>query len=189
MKTTARRDEKHLSFGIWYGISYLICIQFYCAMFLYCLCLDSCLNRVIGLLILFRGAYLDVHIISSVSEVILNDMGKYDCTKPQQRTTLQWRHNEHDGASNHQPHDCLLNSLFRCRSKKTSKLCVTGLCAGNSPVTSEFPTQRVSNVENVSIWWCHHEMWAYCLGYTLTEIEIYQNQKTVIIPLPMHWSY
>ena len=22
---------------------------------------------------------------------------------------LQWRHNEHDGVSNHQPHDCLLN--------------------------------------------------------------------------------
>ena len=24
-------------------------------------------------------------------------------------TTLQWRHNERDGVSNHQPHDCLLN--------------------------------------------------------------------------------
>ena len=34
---------------------------------------------------------------------------------------LQWRHNERDGASNHQPHDCLLNLLFRHRSKKTSK--------------------------------------------------------------------
>ena len=31
------------------------------------------------------------------------------------------------------------------RSKKTSKLHVTGLCEGNSPVTSEFPTQRASN--------------------------------------------
>ena len=30
------------------------------------------------------------------------------------------------------------------------------LCAGNSPVTGEFPAQRASNVENVSIWWCHH---------------------------------
>ena len=45
--------------------------------------------------------------------------------------TLQWRHNECDGVSNHQPHDCLLNLLFRRRSKKTSKLRVTGLCAGN----------------------------------------------------------
>ena len=67
-----------------------------------------------------------------------------------------WRHNEHDGVSNHQPHDCLLNRLFRRRSMKTSKLCVTGLCAGNSPVTGEFPAQRVSNAENVSIWWRHH---------------------------------
>ena len=47
--------------------------------------------------------------------------------------TLQWRHNERDSVSNHQPHDCLLNRLFRRRSKKTSKLHVTGLCVGNSP--------------------------------------------------------
>ena len=46
--------------------------------------------------------------------------------------TLRWRHNGHDSVSNHQPHDCLLNRLFRRRSKKTSKLRVTGLCAGNS---------------------------------------------------------
>ena len=47
--------------------------------------------------------------------------------------TLHWRHNDHDGVSNHQPHDCLLNPLFRRRSKKISKLRVTGLCVGNSP--------------------------------------------------------
>ena len=69
--------------------------------------------------------------------------------------TLLWLHNDHDGVSNHQPHDCLLNLLFKRRSKKTSKLHVTGLCAGNSPVTSEFPAQRASNAENVSIWWRH----------------------------------
>ena len=45
---------------------------------------------------------------------------------------LHWRHNDHDGISNHQPHGCFLNRLFRRRSKKTSKLRVTGLCAGNS---------------------------------------------------------
>ena len=73
--------------------------------------------------------------------------------------SLQWHHNEHDSVSNHQPHDFLLNRLFRRRSKKTSKLRVTGLCEGNSPVTSEFPTQRTSNTENVSIWWRHHEIW------------------------------
>ena len=68
---------------------------------------------------------------------------------------LQWRHNGHDGVSNPQPHDRLLNCLFKRRSKKTSKLRVTGLCEGNSPVTGEFPAQKASNAENVSIW-CHH---------------------------------
>ena len=65
--------------------------------------------------------------------------------------TLQWRHNGRDGVSNNQPHDCLLNHLSRHRSKKTSKLCVTGLCVGNSPVNGEFPAQRASNAENVSM--------------------------------------
>ena len=69
---------------------------------------------------------------------------------------LQWRHTGCDGVSNHQPHDWLLNRLFRRRSKKTSKLRVTGLCVVNSPVTGEFPAQRDSNAENVSVWWRHH---------------------------------
>ena len=40
--------------------------------------------------------------------------------------------------------------------KKISNLRVTGLCEQKSPVTGEFPTQRASNAENVSIWWRHH---------------------------------
>ena len=32
---------------------------------------------------------------------------------------LNWRHKGRDGVSNHQPHDGLLNRLFRRRSKKT----------------------------------------------------------------------
>ena len=76
--------------------------------------------------------------------------------------TLLWRHNERDGASNHQLPDCLLNRLFRRRWKITSKLCVTGLCARNSPVIGEFPVQMASNWDNVYNWWrCHDkvEMW------------------------------
>ena len=65
---------------------------------------------------------------------------------------LQWPHNGRDGGSNHQPHHCLLNRLFRHISKSTSKLRVTGLCVGNSPVTVDFPAQMASNAENVSIW-------------------------------------
>ena len=61
-----------------------------------------------------------------------------------------------DCVSNHQLHHCLPNCLFRCRSKKTSRLRVTGLCVGNSLVTREFPAQMASNTENVFIWWRHH---------------------------------
>ena len=70
--------------------------------------------------------------------------------------SLQWRHNYHNCVSNHQPHDCSLKRLFGRRSKKTWKLCVTGLCAVNSPEAGEFPAQMISNAENVSISWRHH---------------------------------
>ena len=69
---------------------------------------------------------------------------------------LQWRHNERDGVSNHRRLDCLLNRLYSSRSKKISKLRVTGLCEGGSPVSGEFPAQRASSAVNVSIWWRHH---------------------------------
>ena len=71
-------------------------------------------------------------------------------------SALRWRHNGRDSVSNHQPHDCLLNRLFRRRPKKTPKLRVTGLCVGKSPGTGEFPTQMVSYPIKVSIWWRHH---------------------------------
>ena len=63
-------------------------------------------------------------------------------------STLQWSHNERDGVSNHRHLDCFLNCLFRRKSKKTSKLRVTGLCEGNLPVTGGFPSQRASKAEN-----------------------------------------
>ena len=77
-------------------------------------------------------------------------------------TTLQWRHDGRDVVSNHQPDDCSLNPLFKRRSKKTSKLRVTGLCEGNLPVTGEFPAQRSSDAENISIWWRHHVLVIMC---------------------------
>ena len=57
------------------------------------------------------------------------------------RSSLQRRQNECGGVSNHRRIDCLLNRLFRRRSKKTSTLHVAGLREGNSSVT---------------IWWRHH---------------------------------
>ena len=81
--------------------------------------------------------------------------------------TLQWRHNDHDSVSNHQPHGCLLNRLFGRRSKKTSKLRVTGFCAGNSQRPMNFPhkvpvTRKMFPFDDVIMicqhWfsWCHN---------------------------------
>ena len=58
--------------------------------------------------------------------------------------------------SDHRQLHYLFNRLFRQTSKHTWKLHTTGLCKGNPPVTGGFPSHSVSNVENVSISWCHH---------------------------------
>ena len=102
--------------------------------------------------------------------------------------SLRWRHNGHDGVSNHQTDDCLLNRSFGRRSKKTSKLRVTGLCVGNSPETGEFPAEMASNAENVPFWWCHHawddditltkqasKNWVHILYYNL-------SSTTMVLP-------
>ena len=101
----------------------------------------------------------------------------YNCSFTIYLLTLLWRHNGRGSVSNHQPHDCFLNRLFRRRSKKTSKLRVTGLCAGNSPGTGEFPAQMTSNAENVSIWWRHHvSAWRHFYQSTFT---VYHLLETV----------
>ena len=91
--------------------------------------------------------------ILSVSFRTMNSSFKwtYNTESYEVQILLQWRHNGRDSVSNHQPHDCFLNRLFRRRSKKTSRLRVNGLCAANSPGTGEFPAQMASNAENVSI--------------------------------------
>ena len=89
---------------------------------------------------------------------------------------LQRRHDGRDHVSNHQPRDCLLNRLSRRRSKSTPKLRVTGLCEGNSPATGEFPAQRVSNAENVSIWWRHHYMPLFPCTMSNRERRIFHRQ-------------
>ena len=50
----------------------------------------------------------------------------------------------------------LAQPFIRAQIKETSKLRITGLCEGNSPVTGEFPSQMANNAANVSIWWRHH---------------------------------
>ena len=73
-------------------------------------------------------------------------------------SSLQWRHNEHDGLTNHQRLDGLFIHLSRLISKKTSTLRVADLCKGNSPVTSEFPAEGASNTDFFSFWWHHHAL-------------------------------
>ena len=96
-------------------------------------------------------------------------------------SSLQWRHNGRNGPSNHQPHHCLLNRLFGQRSKKTSKLRVTGLCEGNSPVTGAFLSQGASNAVNVSIW-CRHHVWSLKSNDMLFHFSV-ESLTKICIPL------
>ena len=61
------------------------------------------------------------------------------------------------------------STVYSGADQRKRKLRVTGFCAGNSPGTGEFPTQMVSNAENVSISWRHHVPW---------EDEIINNEGT-----------
>ena len=107
------------------------------------------------------------------------DAGRTRIARSSVAMALQWRHNGRDGVSNHQ--SPILNRLFWRRSKKTSKLCVTGLCVGNSPVTGEFPAQRASNAENVSIWWRHHGIdYARWLEPRLPRISTTSHHRDII---------
>ena len=102
------------------------------------------------------------------------------CIYPSSIYTLRWRHNGRDCVSNHQPHHCLLNRVFRRRSKKASKLRVTG------------PAQRASNAENVSIWWRHHVLPLNCFATARVRHVIEQRDSRikilqVCLPLiPLH---
>ena len=87
---------------------------------------------------------LDNSLSPTDQDIIVSTCGDLFLTWTKTMVTLQWRHNGRNTVSDHQPYDCLLNRLFRRRSKKTSKLRVTGLCAVNSPGTGEFPAQMAS---------------------------------------------
>ena len=96
-------------------------------------------------------------------------------------------------SQNHQPHDCLLKRLFWRRSKKTSKLRVTGLCDGNSVVTGEFPTQRASNAEIFFVW-RHLDMVYGGLNKMVNILQTtfsiaFSWKKYYIIWLKFHWSF
>ena len=56
------------------------------------------------------------------------------------------------------------------------------LWAGNLPGTGEFPVQRASNAENVSIWWRHHGNPRIFIMLTLSSLAAQQ----VVITAPYH---
>ena len=119
--------------------------------------------------------------------------------------TLQWRHNEHDGVSNHQHHDRLLNRLFSRRSKKPSKLRVTGLCAGNSSVNSprigpvtrkRFPFDDVI-MSKVRFLWSiiFSQLLQYCMQYhailnlVITDLGCMTISLASSVPsMKLHWA-
>ena len=102
-------------------------------------------------------------------------------------TPLQWRHYGRDSVSNHQPHDCLLNRLFRRRSKKTSKLRVTGLCAGNSPGTVASNRQITVQYE-FSRWKMGHRWWRWWLVTELITRRLPIFKTTQIDNQSTYWS-
>ena len=79
--------------------------------------------------------------------------------------------------------------------QKTSKLRVTGLLEGNSPVTGEFSAQRASNAEDNSIWWRHHVRWAsiqpvwcHCRNRITGSRDIHQWLGPVTTKWIMFWN-
>ena len=97
-------------------------------------------------------AWCHVHELQSIT---LHGLQTSCATK---QSTLQWRHNEDDGVSNHQPHDCLLNGLFKAQIKENIK------APRHWPFCRKFTGNRwitrtmANNAENVSIEWRHHEL-------------------------------
>ena len=51
----------------------------------------------------------------------------------------------------------VFSNVCSCTDHRKHQSSVTGLCEGNSPVTGDFPSQRATNAENVSIWRRHHD--------------------------------
>ena len=97
---------------------------------------------------------------------------------------LQWCHHECTCMSNNWHLLCFLNRSFRRRSKKISKLRVTGPCEENPLVTSGFPSQRPTYAENISVWWCQHALTLkYCrlLKFSMMKWKDFLSQIVNII--------
>ena len=99
-------------------------------------------------------------------------------------TTLQWYHYERDGVSNPIP-TLFTQPFIQAQIKQNiTKLRVTGLCAGNSPVTDEFPhklpvTRKMFQFDDVIM---HHVWLAQLIAGAVTyfqHIKWETNEMTV----------
>ena len=102
--------------------------------------------------------------------------------------TLQWRHNEHDGFSNHQPHDFLLNRLFKAQIKESIK------APRHWPLCGEFTGEQwIPRTNGQLRGKCFHLMtssWAYWHGLTLISAWINNHMPSkvwddITYPLPI----
>ena len=105
---------------IWRGHS---CVSWYLWITVRMRLYDKADTRGINFFNMIQGS-LCSPVVSSTVHTCVCIYQRHKCC--QHRISLQWRYNEHDGVSNHQRLYCLPNCLFRHRSKKTSKLRVTG---------------------------------------------------------------
>ena len=74
---------------------------------------------------------------------------------------------------------------FRAQIKENIKApCHWPLC-GEFTGTGEFPAQRASNAENVSIWWRHHDM----IGCAMTGVCSWYNSCVMMLPNHSWWCH
>ena len=82
--------------------------------------------------------------------------GRIGLRQPDNKQSLQWHYNDSDIVSNHQPHDCLLNRLFKAQIRENIKALRHWPLCGEFTGGRWIPRRKASNAENVSIWWRHH---------------------------------
>ena len=119
----------------------------------------------------------------------------HPCLAINSSKSLRWRHSGRNCVSNHQPHDCLLNRLFRHRSKKSSKLRVTGLCAGNSPGPVNSPhkgpvTRKIFPFDDViiiQITLSVRNLFQFLWSYSLAEFVLMSYLINLICKKCMSW--
>ena len=75
---------------------------------------------------------------------LVGEIRRFTTRSTESDLALHWRHNGHDGVSNHQPHAVFYSTVYSDADLRKHQS------------SASLPAQRASNTENVSIWWRHH---------------------------------